>query len=167
MKNNNGWKEELRRMKLENIRAKAPGFFELSGGFEMKIKRYDDRTANGLTKCIIDWINFSGGHANRISVMGTVRKEKIPLAFGNVREIIRYTPATTRKGTADIHAIIQGRHLSIEVKIGRDRLSEHQLAEQSRVTEAGGKYFVATDMESFVSFYKQNFTHVTQISSTA
>ena len=57
------WKPLLKRMKLDSIKQKAPGFFELSGGYEMKVKPYCDNTANDLTKTIIDFINFSGGDA--------------------------------------------------------------------------------------------------------
>src|SRR5436190_1128493 len=144
------WKQELKQMKLENIKAKVPGFFELLGGYEMITKPYKESTSNGLTNCIIDWINFSGGTATRINKKGQVRKERIQLAFGNSRDIIRYTPSTTRKGTADIHAVMKGRHLSIEIKIGRDRLSDAQLEEQARIVSAGGLYFIARDMDSFV-----------------
>ena len=157
------WKTELRRMKLESIKAKAPGFFELSGGYEMKIKPYNDNTANGLTSAIIDWITFCGGTATRINTQGQVRKEKIQLAFGNVREIMRYTPSTTRKGTADIMGVMKGRHLSIEVKIGKDRLSEAQLAEQSRIINAGGLYYVATDMIRFVTWFNETFYKNTEM----
>lgn len=152
-----GWKVELKQMKLESIKAISPGFFEQSGGYSMKVNPYKDTTANGLTKCIVDYINFSGGCANRINTQGQVRKEKVQLAFGNVRELVRFTPSTTNRGTADVHAVFKGRHISIEVKIGRDQLSEHQEKEQHRITAAGGLYYVARDMESFIEWYKQIF----------
>ena len=154
------WKEELKQLKYKNIKANAPDFFIQSGGYAMKIKPYKDNTANELTKSIIDWINFSGGSANRINTQGQVRKEKVQLAFGNVREIIRFTPSSTRKGTADIHAVMQGRHLSIEIKIGNDKLSDYQVKEQARITNAGGLYYVAKDMQSFVSWFKQHFNNM-------
>ncbi len=152
-----GWKAELKALKYEHIKRTAPAFFEMSGGYEMKLMPYRDDTANGLTKCITDYINFSGGNANRINVQGQPRKERIALAFGNYREVLRFTPSTTNKGTADLHCIIGGRHVSIEIKIGKDTLSEHQLKEMNRVTAAGRLYFVARDMASFVKYYKSNF----------
>lgn len=155
------WKQELKRMKLDSIQKAAPGFFDLSGGHAMKVKPYKDDTANGLTKCIVDWINFDGGHANRVNTQGQVRKERIQLAFGNSRDIMRYTRSTTNLGTADVLAIIKGKAVSIEIKIGKDSLSKHQLAEQDRVTRAGGLYFVATDMQSFVDWYKTQFVKIT------
>jgi hypothetical protein len=147
------WKKSLKTLKLEHIKRKSPGFFEASGGYSMKLKPYNDTTSNGLTNCIIDWIKYSGWDANRINTQGQVRKERIQLASGYHRDNITYTPATTRKGTADIHAIVKGRHISIEVKIGRDKQSDHQEAEQQRVTNAGGIYYIAKDMQSFVDWW--------------
>ena len=149
------WKKELKQMKLKNLQERSPDFFYNSGGFLMKTNPYTDETANGLTKAIIDWLTFSGCYANRINVQGQARKERIEMAGGNYMDKITYTPSTTNKGTADISAIISGRHVSIEVKIGKDRMSLHQLKEMERVTSAGGKYFIARDMPSFLEFYNE------------
>ncbi|MEO6141104.1 MAG: VRR-NUC domain-containing protein [Ginsengibacter sp.] len=135
-------------MKLESIKQKAPGFFELSGGFEMKTRPYKDNSANELTKSIIDFIIFSGGDANRINTQGQMRK---------IDDRMVWTNGSTRKGTADIHAIYQGRAISIEVKIGRDKLSENQKKEAERIQRAGGLYFVATDMISFLEWWQNQF----------
>lgn len=142
------WKTILKNLKLEHIKATAPGFFELSGGYKMKVKRYSDTTANGLTTCIIDFIKYSGGDANRINVQGQVRK---------VNGSYRWTHGSTRKGTADIHAIYKGRHISIEIKTGSDRQSEAQIKEADRITKAGGLYFVAKDMPSFMDWWNSQF----------
>jgi hypothetical protein len=55
------WKAELKRLKLAYIERTAPGFYKASGGDTMQIKPYSDRTANGLTTCVCDWIKFNGG----------------------------------------------------------------------------------------------------------
>jgi hypothetical protein len=142
------WKPLLKRMKLDNIKKKAPGFFELSGGYEMKVKPYRDKTANDLTKTIIDFIIFSGGDANRINTQGQLRR---------IRGEMKWTHGSTRRGTADIHAIFQGRHISIEIKIGNDRQSEGQIKEAERVRRAGGLYFVAKNMDSFLQWWEETF----------
>ena len=151
------WKAELRGLHLEYIRQTAPGFYEASGGKDYEVKKYSDKTANQLTTSIIAYITFKGGYANRINTQGQARKEKIPLAFGRHMDKITFTHSTTNKGTGDIHSIINGRHLTIEVKIGKDTLSKNQIKEQQRITNAGGLYFVAKDMESFVKYYKTTF----------
>lgn len=141
------WQKELRLMKLEYVKRTAYDFFMMSGGYSMKTKPYEDHTANGLTKSIIDWITFTGGTANRISTQGQSR-----IINGKAQ----WTKGTTRKGTADIHAIVKGRHISIEVKIGKDQMSEAQIREQQKITSAGGLYFIAKDMVSFLEWY--NYT---------
>lgn len=83
--------------------------------------------ANGLTAFITNYINWSGGNATRISTTGRKIGDK-------------WIKGTTRKGTADITGTIQGKCLKIEVKVGRDRPSEHQLKEQARERKAGGIY---------------------------
>lgn len=92
--------------------------------------------ANGLTRFVIDMVNWSGGYANRISSAGRMVNG-------------RYIPGTTRKGTADIHAIIKGQHFSIEIKVGRDRMSQWQEEERERVRNAGGNYLIVADADSF------------------
>lgn len=83
------WKKTLRKMKLDSIKEKAPGFFELSGGYEMKTKTYRGDTANGLTNAIIDFIIFSGGDANRVNTQGQMRK---------INGRMVWTHGSTRKG---------------------------------------------------------------------
>ena len=142
------WNKELRALKLENIKKKAPGFFDLSGGYEMKVKPYNDTTSNGLTGAIIDFIIFSGGDANRINAQGQLRK---------IKGSMTWTHGNTRKGTADVHAIYKGRHISIEIKIGKDKQSDAQIKEAERIRQAGGLYFVARDMDSFMQWWHDNF----------
>jgi hypothetical protein len=38
------WKLLLKKMKLDNIKERAPGFFELSGGYGMQVKPYKDNS---------------------------------------------------------------------------------------------------------------------------
>lgn len=142
------WKAELNRLKLEYIKKTAPGFYEASGGDTMKLKPYSDKTANGLTTCVCDWIKFHGGDAQRVNTTGTMRK---------INGEMKWTHSGSRRGSADIHAIVTGRAVSIEVKIGRDQLSGQQLSEKLRVEAAGGLYFVARDMDQFVNWYRKTF----------
>jgi len=147
------WKKELKRLKLDDIKSKSPDFFERSGGYKMKVNPYKDNSANALTRCIVDYLTFNGCYANRINSMGVARIEKIKLAFGRTIEKVRYTSSATNLGTGDIHAIINGRHATIEVKYGRDTQSDKQKDEQGRIEKAGGLYFIAKDMQSFINWY--------------
>lgn len=102
---------------------------------------YSDSTANGLTKAIVDYINLSGGMATRISSEGRWLPEK------GIR-----IPSNTKRGTADIHASWKGKHLSIEVKIGKDKQSDAQIEMQRKVEASGGLYFIAKSFDSFYNW---------------
>lgn len=144
------WKAELKAMKLAYIKKTAPGFYAASGGDTMKLKPYSDKTANGLTTCVCDWIKFHGGDAQRVNTTGTMRK---------INGEMKWTHSGSRRGSADIHAIVAGRAVSIEIKIGRDQLSGQQLSEKLRVEAAGGIYFVARSMDQFTRWYRQTFNY--------
>ena len=47
--------------------------------------------------------------------------------------------------------------LSIEIKVGNDKQSEAQIKEAGRITKAGGLYFVAKDMPSFLQWCQKQF----------
>ena len=96
--------------------------------------------ANGLTQFICNFLNWSGYRATRINTMG--------------RQIDgKFIASATRKGSADISATIRGRSVMIEIKIGSDKASIHQLDEQKKERQAGGIYeFVSTPEQFFTIF---------------
>ena len=99
-------------------------------------------TANGLTQFICNFINWSGYRATRINTMGRMVNG-------------RWIHSTTRKGSADISATIGGRSVMIEIKIGSDKASIHQLEEQKKERQAGGMYeFISTPEQFFELFDK-------------
>jgi|SRR5580692_1743469 hypothetical protein len=132
------WREEYKRLYKEHITRKYPSFPPI----EPKIPT--DRTANGLTQLIIKFLAWKGHYANRISTQGQAR------ADGGR---IKWTTSHTKRGTPDITAIISGRSVWIEVKVGKDHLSDAQVKQQSDIQEAGGIYYVARDMQSFYQWY--------------
>lgn len=138
------WKERLREAYHRNMKNNHRDFWEASGGVKMKTRTWSDATANGLTKCITDWITFHGGFASRINSTGMMRK---------IGGQMRWTKGSSVKGIADIMATVNGRSLHIEVKIGKDRMSDAQKKVQAQVEASGGLYFVAKDMGSFVEWW--------------
>jgi hypothetical protein len=122
---------------------------------------YSDKTANGLTKCIISFLHLNGWQAERINCTGRPidRRRIVTDCLGNSRTIgsIEYVHTTGTRGTADISATIAGRSVKIEVKIGADRQSEYQKQYQRTVEAAGGVYVIAKDFGQFYSWYIQNF----------
>jgi hypothetical protein len=119
---------------------------------------FTDKTANGLTKCIVHWLNLNGWQAERISTTGRyIDNSKIVTdVLGNRKKIGsgKYIKGSGTNGSADISATIKGRSIKIEVKIGKDKQSDAQKKYQEMIEKAGGVYFIATDFDEFMMFYK-------------
>lgn len=123
----------------------------------MPVKKYNDNSANALTKCIIDFLTFSGFQAERINTMGRYvdNSKTVTDVLGNNRKIGsgKYIKGTGTKGSADISATIKGRSVKIEVKYGKDRQSEYQKKYQEDIEKAGGIYIIARDFDTFKEWY--------------
>ena len=124
-----------------DLKAKKERYSNVPSHALPKIKVTAD--ANGLTQAIVSWLNLNGHFATRVSSSGRY-----------LPQLGKFIPSTTKRGTADIHSVIGGRHVSIEVKIGKDRMSEAQHEMKAKIEKAGGLYFVATDFEQFMKWYK-------------
>jgi CRISPR/Cas system-associated exonuclease Cas4 (RecB family) len=113
--------------------------------------KYSDKKANSLTKAIIDLVKVLGGYATRINTMGRPidNRRYVTDVVGFKRRIgsVTWIPSSTERGTADIQATINGKSVSIEVKVGNDRLSAHQVAMRNKIQAAGGIYLVAKNFE--------------------
>jgi hypothetical protein len=126
--------------------------------YALPATRYSDKTSNGLTKCIIDFLNLTGAQAERINNTGRVLDNRIIVkdVLGGSRSIgsTKWIPGTGKNGTADISATIKGRSIKVEVKIGADKQSDQQKEYQKEVEAAGGIYFIAKDFNSFYNWIK-------------
>jgi hypothetical protein len=141
-------KERLEALKLANDIERHPSFPE---AYFVK-KKWDDKTANGLTKAITSFIQFNGYQAERIKTMGVARENK--RTDGKVIGVT-WTKGTTTAGSADISATIRGRSVKIEVKVGKDRQSDAQKRYQESIERAGGVYLIARDFDSFVEWFDE------------
>ena len=125
-------------------------------------RKYRDDNANGLTKCIIDFLKFHGHQAERINNTGRMldNRKTFTDVVGNRRQIgaTKWIPGTGTKGTADIAATVAGRSVKIEVKIGADRQSQAQQEYQKQVEAAGGIYIIARNFEGFYDWYIQTIS---------
>lgn len=123
--------------------------------------KYRDDTANGLTRCIIDFIRLHGGQAERINTTGVPidRRRQVTDVFNHSRTIgsVEWRKSGGTVGSADISATIRSKSVKIEVKIGNDRQSPAQREYQQAVEQAGGLYYIAKDFTSFVAWYRQTF----------
>ncbi len=127
---------------------------------DMKPYPYTDKTANGLTRMVMDWIKFNKGQSERINVTGRFIKAKmITDVVGFKRQVgnDKWIKSSGTKGSADISATIKGRSVKIEVKIGKDKMSEDQFKYQEAIEKAGGIYYIAKDFDSFYEWYNKMF----------
>ena len=83
-------------------------------------------TSNGLTRAIINFINWSGGNADRCNTVGRITKGFERQPSGTVLQVAKFIPSANRRGSADITITILGRSVKWGVKIGRDKPSEYQ-----------------------------------------
>jgi len=122
---------------------------------------FRDDSANGLTKCIIKFIQLRGGQAERISTSGRVVDNRTiytdVVGFVRTMGSVQWIPSNSTKGSADISATVSGRSIKIEVKISKDRQIEAQIKYQKNIETAGGLYYIAKDFTSFVEWYDNTF----------
>ena len=154
-------KDKIKALELESLRGKYP---TMDVRF-IPLTDWKDTSANGLTKCIIFWINAMGGQAERISSQGQYREgKKIDVGTGEIaykKQLPgKWTPGQGTKGTADISATIRGRSVKIEVKYGKDVQSDAQKQYQEMIERAGGIYFIAKSFDDFVMWYEKFSLHL-------
>jgi hypothetical protein len=122
-------------------------------------RKYSDNSANALTKSVIDFIKLSGHFAERINTTGTLRDNRqiVTNCIGQTRQIGRavWTKSGSTNGSADIHSLINGKAVYIEIKYGNDFQSEAQKLFEQNVTKAGGIYLIVRDFQSFYDWYQK------------
>lgn len=123
----------------------------------LTVKPYSDKTANGLTRAIIDFLKFEGWQAERINCTGRIidKSRSYVDAIGRHKKIGSSTwiPTSGQRGTADISSTIAGRSVKIEIKTGKDRQSPAQAKYQRDIERSGGVYFIARSWEQFREWY--------------
>lgn len=148
-------KEILHKLYMADLRSKYPTFPEIA----MPQPKYSDTTANGLTKCIKEFLNFTGHQAERIASGGRVidnRKTTVDVIGRSVTVgSTKYITGTSTNGTADISSVIYGASVKIEVKIGTDKQSDAQRIYQQNVEQAGGIYIIAKTFDGFIDDYRR------------
>jgi hypothetical protein len=117
--------------------------------------------ANKLTDAIMSYVKLQKCAAARINTTGIYDES-----------IGKYRFSGSTKGVEDISCVLPininnhkiGIAIAIEIKIGKDRMSEHQKQRQENVVSAGGHYIVAKTFDDFkiefdniVAHYKHLF----------
>jgi hypothetical protein len=145
--------DRLKHLKQESMLESYPNVPK----YALSTPKYEDKTANGLTKCIIEFLQLSNHQAERINTMGRPidNRKQVTDVIGRTKTIgsMTWGKSTATKGSADISATIQGRSVKIEVKIGKDRQSQDQKIYQDNIEKSGGQYWIAKNFDDFIKKY--------------
>lgn len=145
-------KKRYKDVELEYLKAKHPTVPESF----LATSSITDKSANGLTKMIVSFIQMSGYQAERINTMGTYRAAKKYTNLDGVTRTVgkgSYTKSGSTSGSADISATINGRSVKIEIKIGSDRQSDAQKAYEKAIVQAGGLYLICKNFDDFIEWF--------------
>lgn len=112
-----------------------------TGCKQPSISSFSEDSANSLTKAIIAHIFCHGGFAGRINSTGTFKQKEG-----------RFIRSGSRDGMADVNACINGIHIQIEIKYGKDKPRESQLSVQREVESAGGHYFFVHTFDEYIGY---------------
>ena len=104
---------------------------------------------------------MKGGQCERVANQGKYvdQRQTYIDVLGHTKTIGRgkWIQGQGSKGSSDLHAVIRGRAVKIEVKIGRDKQSPDQKKYQEAIEASGGIYYIAKDFESFYKWYNLTF----------
>ena len=103
-------------------------------------------SANQLTKSIVRFLNYNGFQAWNV-YNGAV--------YDRNKNIYRKNP-TRKNGVFDICGFREsdGRHLEIEVKFGRDKMSAEQSRHLEELKKAGALCYVSKDLDGFFKWFE-------------
>ncbi|MBP6867848.1 MAG: VRR-NUC domain-containing protein [Bacteroidales bacterium] len=114
-----------------------------------RYKKPGQPSANELTRLILRWARSRGFFASRINNMGIYDQRTG-----------RYRKSHTRQGFPDIVLIGPfGRFYGVEVKVGRDTLSEAQIHCAEEIKAAGGEYILCRELADVTTIINQAAMH--------
>jgi hypothetical protein len=149
-------KKLLEDLYLKQTKKNYPYFPE----YAIPMEKFSDTSANDLTKTICKFITYIDGQAERISNQGQYRDNKkiVTDVLGRQRTVGSgtWTKGQGTNGTADISAIYRGKSYKIEVKIGKDRMSQAQLRYKQEVERAGAVYIIARNFDDFINEFREH-----------
>jgi hypothetical protein len=106
-----------------------------------------ENSASQIERCIIAYIKLiTKCTAWKVGVKGTPRKIKGKMVMTNSGDTV---------GVADVHALINGRYLAVEVKFSKgDKQSPAQVRWEKRVIDSGGSYIIVRNFTDFIPKFK-------------
>jgi hypothetical protein len=105
-----------------------------------------------LTDAVIKFIKLNGGAARRVNTVGVWDAEQGIFRKGGMKRGFEDVDASF---PIKINGIKFGLKVAIEIKIGRDTQSDHQLERQEELEKTGAIYLVAKDIDSFIQEFKK------------
>ena len=145
--------EILKQLKLKQLKQD----YQNVPDYAIPLPKYSDNSANGLTKCIIEFLQLSGHQSERINTMGRPidNRKQVTDVIGRTKTIgsMTWGKSTATKGSADISSTILGRSVKWEIKYGKDRQSEEQKRYEHSIISSGGFYFVVKTFDDFYQKY--------------
>ena len=134
------------RLLKDAVKARKQAQYPNVPEYAITIPKYEDRTANGLTRCIIDFLNSQNGCCCfRISNEGILRIDKNGKAFR--------ANSSMQNGISDLISSVWGRFVSIEVKVNKDVQSDQQKEFERQIENARGYYVIAKDFKGFLDWF--------------
>jgi len=122
-------------------------------------RAYNDRTANGLSKCILDFCRMKGHLAERTGCTRRyVDQTKIvtdTLSFTKRIGSGKWIPTSGTKGTSDLHLLINGVSIACEIKMPGDKMRPDQVKYKEAFERAGGRYFTCGSFNEFLTYYNE------------
>ena len=131
---------ELADRHAEALRSKYPNV----PTYAIPKKRFSDSSTNELTKSIIELIRQHGGFATRVNA-GGIYDEKLKI----------FRQSHTAAGTPDVIASCFGKFIGVEIKYGKDKLSDSQIKVGKQIQSGGGYYVVAKNFKDFSNWLLQ------------
>jgi len=145
------WKKRYQQAYYDYKIRKHKEVYERSGCYKTEIPDY--KTANGLSKLIVNYINWGIiGNVTKIQTQGRFIQDKNSQGH-KIEGSGKWIKGTTQRGTADIIGSLNGKTLNIEIKIGRDKPSEFQLKMQQTKRSVLEIYEFISTPEQFFELY--------------
>jgi hypothetical protein len=118
--------------------------------------KYSAAKSNPFAQAIIEYLEHFGHMAWRQSTEGRYRPGK---TFRDTVGFLRQTKGTfipaMKTGLGDVTAVIGGKYVSIEIKIGSDRQRPNQKQFEADLKKAGGGYILVKTWEEFILKIRQ------------
>ena len=147
--------QELKKLSLADSRRKHP---TLPDGARY-VKPYSDKTANQLSRAIIDFCRLKGHLAERTGCTGRyIDNSKVVTDTTGFRRRIgtgKWIPTSGVKGTSDLHLLINGISIACEIKMPGDRMRPDQVKYREVFERAGGRYLTCGSFEEFMTKYNE------------